>query len=226
MHGGGRIEITPEILLRAYAAGIFPMAEDADDPGLFWVEPRERGVLPLDGFHLSKRLARTVRADRFEIRVDRDFDAVIAGCAGATARRDKTWINGRIRRLYGDLFDLGHCHTVEAYREGRLVGGALRRAAGGGVLRREHVPPRARRLEGRPRPPGGAAAGRRLPPPRHPVRDRASRAVRRGRGAAPGIQAAPARGDRRPGRLACVAARADRRAGAEALRALGRGTLS
>src|SRR5918993_1621032 len=122
MHGGGRIEITPEILLRAYAAGIFPMAEDADDPALFWVEPRERGVLPLDGFHLSKRLARTVRADRFEIRIDRDFDAVIEGCAGATARRDKTWINERIRRLYGDLFDRGHCHTVEAYRDGRLVG--------------------------------------------------------------------------------------------------------
>src|ERR671912_819780 len=122
MHGGGRIEITPEILLRAYAAGIFPMAEDADDPALFWVEPRERGVLPLDGFRISRRLARTVRTDKFEIRIDRDFDAVIEGCAGATARRDKTWINERIRRLYGDLFDRGHCHTVEAYREGRLVG--------------------------------------------------------------------------------------------------------
>ena len=120
MHGGGRIEITPEILLRAYAAGIFPMAEDADDPTLFWVEPRERGVLPLEAFHVSRRLARTVRSDRFEIRVDGDFDAVIEGCAGATTGRDKTWINARIRRLYGELFDLGHCHTVEAYRDGRL----------------------------------------------------------------------------------------------------------
>jgi leucyl/phenylalanyl-tRNA--protein transferase len=122
MHGGGRVEITPEILLRAYAAGIFPMAEDADDPTLFWVEPRERGILPLDGFHVSRRLARTVRADVFEVRVDHDFDAVIRGCAGAAPDRDKTWINERIRRLYGELFDLGHCHTVEAWRGGRLAG--------------------------------------------------------------------------------------------------------
>jgi leucyl/phenylalanyl-tRNA--protein transferase len=122
MHGGGRVEITPEILLRAYAAGIFPMAEDADDPTLFWVEPRERGILPLDGFHVSRRLARTVRTDVFEVRVDHDFDAVIRGCAGVTAERDKTWINERIRRLYGELFDLGHCHTIEAWRDGRLAG--------------------------------------------------------------------------------------------------------
>jgi leucyl/phenylalanyl-tRNA--protein transferase len=122
MHGGGRVEITPEILLRAYAAGIFPMAEDADDPTLFWVEPRERGILPLDAFHVSRRLARTVRSDVFAVRVDGDFDAVIEGCAGAAPGRDKTWINDRIRRLYGDLFDLGHCHTVEAWRDGRLVG--------------------------------------------------------------------------------------------------------
>ncbi len=122
MHGGA-IHITPEILLKAYAAGIFPMAEDADDPSLFWVEPRERGVIPLTGFRVAKRLARTVRSDRFEIRVDRDFDAVIGHCAKSGEGRDRTWINARIRRLYGELFDLGHCHTVEAYRDGRLVGG-------------------------------------------------------------------------------------------------------
>ena len=122
MHGG-RIEITPDILLKAYAAGIFPMAEDADDPSLFWVEPQERGIIPLDGFHMARRLARTLRADTFEVRVDRDFDAVIAGCAEPGRDRDKTWINTRIRRLYGELFDLGHCHTVEVYRDGRLVGG-------------------------------------------------------------------------------------------------------
>jgi leucyl/phenylalanyl-tRNA---protein transferase len=122
MHGGGRVDITPEILLRAYAAGIFPMAEDADDPTLFWVEPRERGILPLDGFHVAKRLTRLVRSDAFEIRVDRDFDAVVAGCASPARDRDKTWISGRIRRLYGELFDLGYCHTVEAYREGQLAG--------------------------------------------------------------------------------------------------------
>lgn len=123
MHGGARVEITPELLLRAYAAGIFPMAEDAEDPTLFWVEPRERGVIPLDGFHVGTRLARTVRSDAFEIRIDHDFDAVIAGCASPDIDRGKTWISGRIRRLYGELFDCGHCHTVEAYRDGRLAGG-------------------------------------------------------------------------------------------------------
>jgi leucyl/phenylalanyl-tRNA--protein transferase len=123
MHGG-RVDITPEILLKAYAAGIFPMAEDADDPSLFWVEPQERGVIPLDGFHISKRLARTVRSDVYTVRVDQDFDAVIAGCAEPGFDRARTWINARIRRLYGELFDLGQCHTVEVYdADGALVGG-------------------------------------------------------------------------------------------------------
>ncbi|WP_210488095.1 leucyl/phenylalanyl-tRNA--protein transferase [Microvirga antarctica] len=117
------LEITPEILLRAYAAGIFPMAEDADDPSLFWVEPRERGIIPLQGFHVSKRLARTIRSDIFEIRVDEDFDAVIDGCAAPDFDREKTWISGRIRHLYGELFDAGFCHTVEVYRDNVLVGG-------------------------------------------------------------------------------------------------------
>ncbi len=116
-------EITPEVLLKAYSVGIFPMAESAKDPGLFWLEPEMRGVLPLADFHISKRLARTVRQDRFEIRVDHDFDAVIEACAESTAIRKKTWINRRIRRLYGDLFTAGHAHTVEAWREDRLVGG-------------------------------------------------------------------------------------------------------
>ncbi|WP_460450091.1 leucyl/phenylalanyl-tRNA--protein transferase [Alsobacter sp. SYSU BS001988] len=116
-------EITPELLLRAYACGIFPMAESADDPALYWVEPRERGVIPLDGFHVPSRLARTVRSDRFEIRIDTDFDGVIAGCASPAPDRKQTWINARIRELYGALFDLGYAHTVEAWRDGRLVGG-------------------------------------------------------------------------------------------------------
>lgn len=119
-----RIAITPEVLLKAYACGIFPMAESADDPNLYWIEPEHRGVIPLDRFHVSARLARTVRADRFEIAVDRDFPGVIDGCAGITTGRAKTWINGRIRSLYGALFEIGHCHTVEARNaEGRLVGG-------------------------------------------------------------------------------------------------------
>lgn len=115
--------ITPDVLLKAYACGIFPMAESADDPTLFWVEPEWRGVIPLDGFHVPKRLARTVRQDAFEIRVDTDFDGVIAGCAEPASDRPKTWINGRIRRLYGDLFRRGHCHTVEAWIDDELVGG-------------------------------------------------------------------------------------------------------
>ncbi|MFC5069009.1 leucyl/phenylalanyl-tRNA--protein transferase [Flaviflagellibacter deserti] len=117
------VEITPEVLLKAYACGIFPMAESAQDPGLYWIEPDLRGVIPLDGFHVPNRLARTVRSDRFEIRVDQDFDAVISACAAPAPGRRKTWINRRIRKLYSDLFDIGHCHTIEAYEHGRLVGG-------------------------------------------------------------------------------------------------------
>jgi leucyl/phenylalanyl-tRNA--protein transferase len=117
------LEITPQVLLKAYAVGIFPMAESAEDPGLYWIEPETRGILPLDRFHLPKRLKRTVTQGVYEVRVDRDFDAVIAGCAAPAAGRAKTWINERIRRLYGELFTLGHCHTVETYLDGRLVGG-------------------------------------------------------------------------------------------------------
>ncbi len=131
MAGSPRVEITPEILLRAYAAGIFPMAEDAEDPSLFWVEPRARGIVPLDGVHVPRRLARTVRQDAFEIRINSDFEGVIAGCAAPGDDRERTWINARIRRLYGELFDLGHCHTVEAWRDGRLVGGLYGVAIGG-----------------------------------------------------------------------------------------------
>jgi leucyl/phenylalanyl-tRNA--protein transferase len=130
MHGG-RIEITPDILLKAYAAGIFPMAEDADDPSLFWVEPQERGIIPLDGFHLPQRLARTLRSGAFEVCVDHDFEAVIDGCAEPARDRERTWINDRIRRLYGELFALGHCHTVETYRDGRLAGGLYGVTLGG-----------------------------------------------------------------------------------------------
>jgi leucyl/phenylalanyl-tRNA---protein transferase len=117
------LDITPEVLLKAYAVGIFPMAEAADDPGLYWIEPESRGILPLDRFHVPRRLKRTVTQGVFDIRIDTDFEAVIDGCATAAPGRSKTWINQRIRRLYGELFAMGHCHTVEAWREGRLVGG-------------------------------------------------------------------------------------------------------
>ena len=116
--------ITPELLLRAYEIGLFPMAEDAGDPSIYWIEPERRGIIPLDAFHVPARLARTVRSERFRIAIDRDFEAVIEGCASASGeRRQRTWINARIRRLYRELFEEGHCHTVEAYQDGTLVGG-------------------------------------------------------------------------------------------------------
>lgn len=117
------LEITPQVLLKAYACGLFPMAESAEDAGLFWLEPEHRGILPLDSFHLPKRLRRTIRSDIFDVRISTDFQGVIDGCAGEGPDRPKTWINGEIRRLYGELFDMGHCQTVEAWQDGKLVGG-------------------------------------------------------------------------------------------------------
>ena len=116
-------EITPEVLLRAYACGIFPMAESADDPTLFWVEPEMRGVIPLEGFRISSRLARTVRSDAFTVTVDTAFKAVIAGCAAPQPGRGDTWINKRIRDLYVGLHGIGHAHSVEAWQNDDLVGG-------------------------------------------------------------------------------------------------------
>src|SRR6201995_4608532 len=116
-------DITPEVLLRAYACGIFPMAESADDPTLFWVEPEMRGVIPLKGFRVSSRLARTVRSDAFTVTVDAAFKAVMAGCAAPQAGREDTWINRRIHELYTGLHALGHCHSVEVWQDGDLAGG-------------------------------------------------------------------------------------------------------
>lgn len=99
------------------------MAESADDPNLFWVEPELRGIFPLDGITVSRSLAKTVRSDVFEVRVDHDFAAVMDGCAAANGDREKTWINDRIRRLYGQLFEVGCVHTVETWRDGVLAGG-------------------------------------------------------------------------------------------------------
>ncbi|MGE5166566.1 MAG: leucyl/phenylalanyl-tRNA--protein transferase [Sphingobacteriales bacterium] len=117
------IEITPDVLLKAYACGIFPMAESADDPALYWIEPDMRGIIPLEGFHLPARLARSVRSTHCTVHVDRDFDAVIEGCAEPKQDRARTWINMRIRRIYRSLFDRGHCHTVEVYDGSDLIGG-------------------------------------------------------------------------------------------------------
>ena len=117
------VDINPQTLLKAYACGIFPMAEDASDTTLYWIEPENRGIIPLDRVHVPKRLARTIRQGRFDIRINTDFAAIIEGCASERAGRSTTWINDRIRALYGELFEMGRCHTVEVWRAGRLVGG-------------------------------------------------------------------------------------------------------
>ena len=116
-------EITPELLLRAYSIGLFPMADSADDPELFWVEPDIRGVIPLDAFHVSRSLAKTIRRNPFDIRYDTAFDAVVAACAAAAPDRPSTWINAKIKSLYGTLHRMGHAHSVEAWAGGELVGG-------------------------------------------------------------------------------------------------------
>jgi leucyl/phenylalanyl-tRNA--protein transferase len=117
------IEITPQVLLKAYACGIFPMAESAEDNALYWIEPERRGILPLDRVHVPKRLARTIRRGGFEVKVDQNFEAVVDGCAAPRSGRRSTWINGRIRSLYRELFALGHCHTIEVWQDGALTGG-------------------------------------------------------------------------------------------------------
>jgi leucyl/phenylalanyl-tRNA---protein transferase len=117
------IRLTPDILIEAYAAGIFPMAESADDKELFWVDPNRRGILPLDGFHMPRRLKRVLRGGRFAVRADTAFASVIRGCAEASEMRPSTWINDEIVRLYTALFERGAAHSVECWQEGDLVGG-------------------------------------------------------------------------------------------------------
>lgn len=125
MHRAGSdpFKITPRVLLKAYACGVFPMAESADDPTLYWIDPDQRGVIPLDAFHVPKSLQKTIRQKRFDVRINTDFDAVISGCAELTAERSETWINQPIRDLYGALFENGQCHTVECWQDDMLVGG-------------------------------------------------------------------------------------------------------
>ena len=115
--------LTIDILLQAYAAGLFPMAESADDPELFWVDPRRRGILPLDGFHVPRRLGRVLRRGAFEVRCDTAFEAVMRGCAEASETRPSTWINDEIVRLYTALAARGAAHSVECWHAGALVGG-------------------------------------------------------------------------------------------------------
>lgn len=111
--------LTPELLLHAYTVGVFPMAESRDDPEIFWVDPRRRGIFPLDGFRISRSLARAIRRDDYTVTVNRDFAGVVDACAD----RDETWINDEIARLYQDLHDMGHAHSLEVRAGGRLIGG-------------------------------------------------------------------------------------------------------
>jgi len=116
-------ELTPELLLRAYAVGIFPMAETRDARDLYWIDPERRGIIPLERFHIPRRLRRTVRRQPFEVRVDTAFQGVIRACAEPTARRPDSWINPDIERLYTTLFRMGNAHSVECWRDGALAGG-------------------------------------------------------------------------------------------------------
>ena len=124
------IELTPELIIRAYSAGIFPMAEDADSPDLFWVSPEQRGVMPLDGFHVSKSLRKTLKHHPYRVVFDTDFNAIIDGCATEGEDRDQTWINPTIRKLYGELYRRGFVHTVEVWDDSDLVGGLYGLALG------------------------------------------------------------------------------------------------
>ena len=112
-------DLTPEILLHGYSIGIFPMAEHCDDPEIFWVDPRRRGVFPLDGFHISRSLSRAMRRTRFTITTNTAFNDVVAGCAD----RADTWINAEIFSLYAQLHTLGHAHALEVWEDDMLVGG-------------------------------------------------------------------------------------------------------
>jgi leucyl/phenylalanyl-tRNA--protein transferase len=116
-------EIDAEMLLRAYAYGVFPMAESRDDPELYWIDPEARGVLPLNSFYVPRRLRRTVRQRAFDVRIDTAFREVMLGCAQAAPGRDGTWINALILDLYSELHERGHAHSVECWRDGKLVGG-------------------------------------------------------------------------------------------------------
>jgi leucyl/phenylalanyl-tRNA--protein transferase len=125
------VEITTDLLMRAYRHGLFPMAETRRGDRLYWLDPERRGILPLDRFHLPRRLERTVLSDAFTVTVDQDFAGTIAGCASAAPGREDTWINPQIERLFGELHQQGHAHSVESRVEGHLVGGLYGVAIGG-----------------------------------------------------------------------------------------------
>lgn len=121
------LSLTAHHLLQAYASGIFPMAESRDEPGVFWVDPRHRGVLPLDGFHISRSLSRRMRRGGYTLSLNHTFSGVLDACAD----REETWINEEIRSLYIDLHEIGHAHSFEVWQEGELSGGVYGVTMGG-----------------------------------------------------------------------------------------------
>ena len=125
------VDITPDLMLRAYRAGLFPMAEARGSPRLYWLDPEMRGVLPLNGFHLSRRLARTVLSAAFEVTCDTDFAGTIALCAAPAPGREETWINPEIETLFTALHGMGHAHSIEVRRAGVMVGGLYGVSIGG-----------------------------------------------------------------------------------------------
>lgn len=130
MAEGPRLILPPDLLLEAYRHGHFPMAETREDPELFWLDPPRRGIIPLDDFHVPRRLARAMRKSEFRVSVDRAFAAVIAACAAETADRPNTWINSLIEESYVELHQLGHAHSVEVWAGEDLVGGLYGVAVG------------------------------------------------------------------------------------------------
>jgi leucyl/phenylalanyl-tRNA--protein transferase len=124
-------EVTPELMLRAYRSGLFPMAETRRGDRLYWLDPEQRGILPLDRFHLPRRLRRTALSGSFDIRADSDFAGVIAACATPAEGREDTWINRDIERLFTALHAQGHAHSLEAWQNGLLVGGLYGVVLGG-----------------------------------------------------------------------------------------------
>lgn len=125
------VVLSPELLLRAYAAGIFPMAEDRHDPHVFWVDPKERGVFPLDAFHVPKSLRKTLKKGLFDVRADSAFEQVLDACAAPYPGRTSTWINAPIRNAVMELYRLGFAHSMECWRNGMLVGGLYGISLGG-----------------------------------------------------------------------------------------------
>lgn len=123
MHAPRPLTIAPELLLLAYRSGIFPMADSREDQEIFWVEPRERAIIPMDGFRVSRSLARTIRQEKFQVTCDADFTGVVRGCAAPRPEHPESWISERIIASYQGLHAAGHAHSIECWQDGALVGG-------------------------------------------------------------------------------------------------------